>query len=206
MILPFGFMYLMFLGIMTIGQQILSSIIEEKNSRIIEVLLSAVSPLQLMTGKIIGLGGIGMTVMGFWALAAFLAAQYQQINISVSGGLLLCFLVYYVLGFLLFSAILAGIGSICNTLKETQSLLTPIVLLMIIPMITWMELTRSPDGLMARVMSFIPPLTPMVMVLRLSAAPTIWWVEIAASMIVLLAAVLATIWAAGNSEQVSDRQ
>jgi ABC-2 type transport system permease protein len=198
MILPFGFMYLMFLGIMTIGQQILSSIIEEKNSRIIEVLLSAVSPQQLMTGKIIGLGGIGLTVMAFWALAAFGAAQYQHVNIPVSPILLLCFLVYYILGFLLFSAILAGIGSICNTLKETQSLLTPIIMLMVVPIITWMELVRSPDGLMARVMSFIPPLTPMVMIVRLSAAQKIWWVEIAASMAVLLAAVLATIWIAGK--------
>ena len=198
MILPFGFMYLMFLGIMTIGQQILSSIIEEKNSRIIEVLLSAVSPRQLMTGKILGLGGVGMTVMAFWALAAFLGAQYQHVNVSVSAGILICFLIYYILGFLLFSAILAGIGSICNTIKETQSLLTPVILLMIVPMITWMELVRSPDGLMARVMSFIPPLTPMVMVLRLSAAQKIWWVEIAASMAVLLAAVLATIWIAGK--------
>jgi ABC-2 type transport system permease protein len=198
MILPFGFMYLMFLGIMTIGQQLLSSIIEEKNSRIIEVLLSAVSPRQLMTGKIIGLGAVGMTVMAFWALAAFGAAQYQHLNIPVSTGLLLCFLVYYILGFLLFSAILAGVGSICNTIKETQSLLTPIVLIMIIPMITWIQLTRSPDSLMARVMSFIPPLTPMVMVLRLSAAESIWWVETAASMVFLFAAVIATIWAAGK--------
>jgi ABC-2 type transport system permease protein len=67
-----------------------------------------------------------------------------------------------------------------------------------VPIVTWMELVKSPDGLMARVMSFIPPLTPMVMILRLSAAQTIWWVEIAASMAWLLAAVLATIWIAGK--------
>jgi len=151
------------------AQHMLSSVIEEKNSRVIEVLLSALSPFELMSGKIVGLAGVGLTVMGLWAGAAYLVARRQGLEIPVTGELLAYFILYYILGFVLFSTMLAGLGSICNTLKETQSLMTPLVLLSIIPLLAWVKLVQSPDGLLARLLSFVPPLTPMVMVLRLAA-------------------------------------
>jgi ABC-2 type transport system permease protein len=193
MMIPFFFMYLMFMGIVGTGQQMLSSIIEEKSSRIIELLLSAVSPFQLMAGKILGLSGIGLTVMSLWSAAAYGAARWQGLNVDVTVELMLYFVVYYILGFLLFSSILAGVGSGCNTIKETQGLMMPIMMVIIVPLISWFKLVQSPDGTLARVLSFVPPLTPMVMVLRLSAGSDIWWVEIVISIILLSAAVLATI-------------
>lgn len=198
MMVPFFFMYMIFLGMVGTGQQMLGSIIEEKGSRIIEVLLSAVSPFQLMAGKILGLAGIGMTVMALWAVGAYAAARWQDLNVSVTPELLLYFVVYYILGFLLISAILTGIGSVCNTIKETQSLMMPVMIIFIIPMIAWFQLVRSPNGLMARVFSFIPPMTPMVMVLRLAAGSDVWFVEIAASIILLILTVLLVIWAAAK--------
>ncbi|MHC4336472.1 MAG: ABC transporter permease [Planctomycetota bacterium] len=198
MMVPFCFMYLMFMGMVGTGQHMLSSIIEEKNSRVIEVLLSAVSPFQLMAGKILGLAGIGLTVMALWAVAAYAAARWQDLNVSVTTELLLYFVVYYILGYLLFSAILTGIGSVCNTIKETQSLMMPIMLIFIIPMIAWFKLVQSPNGTMARVFSFIPPVTPMVMILRLAAGADVWFVEIGASILLLAVAVLVVIWAAAK--------
>jgi len=198
MMIPFFFMFLIYMGIVGIGQQMLSSVIEEKNSRVIEVLLSAVSPFQLMAGKILGLAGIGLTVISLWAVAAYGAARWQGLNIDVTPELLLYFVVYYILGFLLFSSILAGIGSICNTIKETQSLMMPIVLVFILPLISWFKLVQSPDGTFARVLSFIPPVTPLVMILRLSASSNVWIVEILASIVLLIVAVLATIWASAK--------
>jgi ABC-2 type transport system permease protein len=198
MMVPFFFMYLIFMGMVGTGQHMLSSIIEEKNSRIIEVLLSAVSPFQLMAGKILGLAGIGLTVMALWSAAAFAAARWQGLNVDVGPQLMVYFVIYYILGYLLFSAILTGIGSVCNTIKETQSLMMPVMLIFIIPMIGWFKLVQSPDGTLARVLSFVPPVTPMVMVLRLAAGSNVLFVEIAASMLVLAAAVIVVIWAAAK--------
>jgi ABC-2 type transport system permease protein len=112
--------------------------------------------------------------------------------------LMVYFVVYYILGYLLFSAILTGIGSVCNTIKETQSLMMPVMLIFIIPMIGWFKLVQSPDGTLARVLSFVPPVTPMVMVLRLAAGSNVLFVEIGASILVLAAAVLVVIWAAAK--------
>lgn len=198
MLVPFFFMYLIFMGMMSSGQQMLSSVIEEKNSRVIEVLLSAVSPFQLMTGKILGLATIGLTVVSVWAGLAYLAVWYTGVSIDIAGAMLLWFPVYYVLGFLLFTSILAGIGSTCNTIKETQSLMMPVMLVFILPLMAWPKLVQSPDGTLARVLSFVPPVTPMVMVLRLSASSSISTLEIIASIIVLALGVMATVWAAAK--------
>jgi len=198
MMVPFFFMFLIYAGTVGMAQHMLSSVIEEKNSRVIEVLLSALSPFELMSGKIVGLAGVGLTVMGLWAGAAYLVARRQGLEIPVTGELLAYFILYYILGFVLFSTMLAGLGSICNTLKETQSLMTPLVLLSIIPLLAWVKLVQSPDGLLARLLSFVPPLTPMVMVLRLAAGSDVWIVEIVASIVVLVVAVLAAMWLAAR--------
>lgn len=198
MMVPFFFMYLMFFGIFGNGQQMLTSIIEEKSSRVIEVLLSAVSPFQLMAGKILGLTGIGLTVVGLWTVAAYAAAQWKGVNIDVTPVLLSYFVLYYILGFVFFSSILAGIGSICNTLKDAQSLMMPITLIFVLPLISWFKLVHNPQGIFARVLSFLPPLTPMVMVLRLSASSDVRIVEVLASMLLLVVSVLGAIWLAAK--------
>lgn len=180
------------------GQHMISSIIEEKNSRIIEMLLSAVSPFELMAGKILGLAGVGLTVMILWGLAAYGAATWRGINVDIGPDLVAYGLVYYVLGFVLFSAILAGVGSVCNTIKETQSLMMPITLIFVVPLIAWPQLARDPNGDLARVLSYIPPTTPMLMVLRLASSPDIWWGEIPLSILLLVVGVFATIWGAAK--------
>jgi len=176
----------------------ISSIIEEKNSRIIEMLLSAISPFQLMAGKILGLAGVGLTVMALWGAAAYGTATWQGIKIDIGPVLLAYGLAYYVLGFVLFSAILAGVGSICNTVKETQSLMMPVTLIFVIPLIAWPQLARDPNGDLARVLSYVPLTTPMLMVLRLSSGPDIWWGEVAISFLVLIVGVLVSIWLAAK--------
>lgn len=198
MMVPFAFMYLIFIGIVGMGQHMISSIIEEKNSRIIEMLLSAVSPFELMAGKILGLAGVGLTVMVLWGAAAYGAAVWRGINVDIGLDLVAYGLVYYVLGFVLFSAILAGVGSVCNTIKETQSLMMPITLIFVVPLIAWPQLARDPNGDLARVLTYIPPTTPMLMVLRLASSPDIWPGEIVISILVLVVGVFATIWAAAK--------
>jgi ABC-2 type transport system permease protein len=198
MMVPFFFMYLIFMGMIGTGQYMIGSVIEEKGRRIIEVLLSAMSPFELMAGKILGLGAIGLTATGLWAAAAYMAARWQGLNIEVTASLVVYFVIFYILGFLLLTSLLAGVGSVCNTLKETQSLRMPIMLVFILPLIAWFKLVQNPNGMLARVLSFVPPLTPLVMVLRVSASPDVWIGEIILSMILLSAVVLATIWAAAK--------
>jgi ABC-2 type transport system permease protein len=198
MMVPFFFMFLIYMGIVGIGQQMLSSVIEEKNSRIIEVLLSAASPFEFMTGKILGLGGIGLTVVGLWAAAGYGSAVWRGLDIEITGALLFYFLIFYVLGFLLFSSMLAAIGSVCNTLKETQGLMMPIVLIFVLPLISWYKLVQSPDGVFARVLSLVPPVSPLVMILRMSASSNVPTVDIIASIALLVAALLFSMWLAGR--------
>jgi len=198
MMVPFAFMYLVFIGIVGMGQHMISSIIEEKNSRIVEMLLSAISPFQLMAGKILGLAGVGLTVMALWGAAAYGTASWQGIKIDIGPDLLAYGLAYYILGFVLFSAILAGVGSICNTVKETQSLMMPITLVFVIPLVVWPQLARDPNGDLARILSYVPLTTPMLMVLRLSSGPDIWWGEVVISFLVLIAGVLVSFWLAAK--------
>lgn len=195
---PFFFMYLLFLGIMTMGQQMLSSIIEEKSSRVIEVLLSAVSPFQLMGGKILGLVGIGLTVVCLWGLAAIGTARWYGLDVGIAPTILPYFVIYYILAFMLFGATMVGIGSICNTIKESQSLMTPITIFCILPLLAWQNIVRDANGILARVLSFIPPTTPMVMILRLSSGADIWSVEVFGSIVLLAASVLASMWIAAK--------
>ena len=136
--------------------------------------------------------------MVLWGLAAYGAATWRGINVDIGPDLVVYGLVYYVLGFILFSAILAGVGSVCNTIKETQGLMMPITLIFVIPLIAWPQLARDPNGDLARVLTYVPPTTPMLMVLRLASSPDIWWGEIAISILVLIVGVLATIWAAAK--------
>lgn len=198
MMVPFFMMFMIYMGIMVIGGQVLSSIIEEKSSRIIEIILSAVSPFEFMAGKILGLSGIGMAVVGLWMLAAFGTAHSQNLAIDISGMMFVYFIIYFILGFLFFSTLMASMGSICTTIKETQSLMTPIVMLLIVPMIAWFNLVQSPNGLFARILSYIPPMTPLVMTLRLSATSDISIIEIVASIVVLFLSVLAALWIAAK--------
>jgi ABC-2 type transport system permease protein len=198
MMMPFAMMFLIYIGIISIGQHILSSVIEEKNSRIIEVLLSAVSPFQLMAGKIFGLVGVGLTVVAVWCFLGFSAGGLRGIKIDLSFDFLIIFIIYYILGFMFFSALLAGFGSLCNTIKESQSLMGPVVMVLIIPMLSWYELARNPNGIFARVLSMIPPVSPLVMVLRLAASSDISQIEIIISLTILLLAVIFAFWLAGK--------
>jgi ABC-2 type transport system permease protein len=198
MMVPFFFMYLIFLGVFVNGQQMLTSVIEEKSSRIIELLISTVTPFELMAGKIIGLTCIGFVVVAIWALAAISAAEYRGLNIDISLQLIIYFIVFYVLGYLLISSIMAGIGSVCNTLRDAQNLMLPVTLLYIVPMLSWFKLVQEPNGLYSRILSFIPPITPMVMILRLSSSGDVPLFEVIISIIVLIVSVIFVIWLAAK--------
>ena len=198
LMVPFFFLFLMFMGVSGTSQGMLTSVIEEKNSRVMEVLLSALSPFQLMAGKIVGLTAIGLTVVGVWAAAACGAAATQGIGDMVSPSMLGYFIVYYILGFLLMASMLAAIGSACNTLREAQSLVGPVMMLLVLPMVAWFFIAQRPEGPLAVILSFIPPITPMVMILRIAALPDLAPFQIVASILLLGVSVPLVMWASAK--------
>jgi ABC-2 type transport system permease protein len=195
---PFAFMFLMFTGVFGVSQGLLTSVIEEKSSRIMEVLLSGLSSLQLMAGKILGMACVGITLMGLWTTAGYLTARNQNLqyllHVAYPGWLV----TYYLLGFLLLSSVLAALGSAVNSLKEAQSLMSPITIVMIVPMIAWFFIMQYPNSIWVVLLSFVPPITPLVMVLRLSGAQTVPAWQLPATTAVLAAAALGTVWLASR--------
>lgn len=201
---PVAFVYLLWVSIFTVTQMLLTNTVEEKSNRIIEVLLSSVSPIQLMAGKIAGIAATGLTMVGSWILAFFLGtkllplllSEIPDIDLSVLASdpiYIGSFLVYFLLGYLLYAAIIVGIGSVCNTIKEAQNLMTPIMVFLIVPLIAMVPIGKDPNGTLAQVLSFVPPFTPFVMMNRAAGPPTT--LEYVLTTVLLLASVGAALWA-----------
>jgi len=183
----------MFFALMPTGQILMRSVIEEKSNRVIEVLLSSVSPLELMVGKIIGLGAVGLTLLGTWAGVGALLTLRLGTSVPLSAGEIGMFLLFFPPGYLLFAALLGAIGSICSSERDAQPFLMPISLMLILPVMLGMAIAQSPDHILARVLSFFPPLTPSLMLFRyVIKEPPAW--EIAASWTLLLAATVGMFW------------
>jgi ABC-type Na+ efflux pump permease subunit len=171
---------------------------ELQRTRVVEVLLSAVSPLQLMAGKIIGMVLVGILLLAVWVSVGYSVAQARGYGYLIPGEMLVYLVLYFVPGFLLFSAFLAAIGSVCNTLKEAQSMASPITILNIVPMMLWFPLSQNPGSAFAVVLSYVPPITPFVMILRICADPDTPLWQVVTTLALLWASVVVTIWAAAK--------
>lgn len=197
-ITPFAFMFLLYMGTFGISMGLLTSVIEEKSSRVVEVLLAAVSSTQLMAGKILGMVLVGVLVMGVWAAVGYVGAQARNVGYMVTPFRLVFVALYFVPGFLFMSSLLAAIGAACNTLKEAQSMSSPLSLINIVPMVMWFQLSQYPNSVLSVVLSYIPPITPFVMILRVCADPDIPIWQIITTQALLWLCVAGMIWAAGR--------
>lgn len=204
---PVGFVYLLWIAIMSIVQMLLNNTIEEKSNRILEVLLSSVSPVELMAGKILGITATGLTMIGTWMLflvgvvSIALSLVGDRIDLGLASVItdplfLGSFVVYFVLGYLFFAALIVGVGSVCNTLKEAQNLMMPIMMLMMVPLLTMMPVGKDPNSTMAKVLSFIPPFTPFVMMNRAAGPPALW--EYLATTVLMVVSVALALWGAAK--------
>lgn len=177
-----AFCGIMFAMIFSFGQLVMRSIIEEKNSRIIEVLVSSVSPFQLMMGKVFGLGAANLTQVAAWVLlGAGLYSMRANIDIDPSidrilfnPAIIIFFVLFMVSGYLLFSTFFALIGSLVNSEKEAQAFIMPITMVMILPFMMGLHVVQEPSSTLSTVLSFIPILTPTMMMMRVVfIAPTL---------------------------------
>ncbi len=196
MLLPMGFMTLLWIATFTSGNFLLTTTIEEKSSKVMEVLLSAVSPMELLCGKILGYAFVSLVMLGMYGALGMAGLAAAAMGDLVSPGMLLLMLVYFVMAYAFVSTMMASVGSAVNDLREAQSLITPAMLVLVLPMMLWLPISEQPNGWVAIIFSFIPPVIPFIMVLRVAASsePIAAW-EVALSLVWGFAWVAVFIWA-----------
>jgi ABC-2 type transport system permease protein len=191
-------MMLMFMTIFLAAQPMLESVLEEKSQRIAEVLLGSVNSLQLMAGKLLGGLGGSLTVVATYAAGGLAVAWYFDALQLLPLRIVPWFLVYQILAVMMFGSLFLAVGAACNQLKEAQSMLMPIWLLMMCPLFVWIHVVRDPTGSFGTWLSFLPPATPLLMVLRLGASAAVPWWQPALGIPVMLAATWLCVFAAAR--------
>jgi ABC-2 type transport system permease protein len=180
------FVMLLFMAVIQTGQHLFRGVIEEKSNRIIEVLLSSIKPKQLMGGKIIGLGGAGLTLVAIWSIAGLIGLKLSGgFGVTIAPMTILYFVIFFILGYLLYSTFMAIIGAIMNSEQEAQQFISIISMALMVPLFVAMIIVKHPDSIIATILTMIPPFTPSMMVFRLSIT-AVPMVEIIASIIVLV--------------------
>ncbi len=208
---PVIFVYFLWISILINTQMLITNTIEEKSNKLIEVLLSSVPAITLMGGKIIGIAATGLTIILAWltmALAFFIGLPLlagielpvDLTNVIADPFFLLSFIMYFLLGYLLYAALLVGLGSLCNNLKEAQNLILPVQMIQIVPILMMVPIGRDPNGSLAQIMSYIPPLTPFVMMNRAAGPPTTF--EYVVTTALLLVSIVGAFWLAAKMFRV----
>lgn len=193
--------FVMYLVIMLYGMNVARSIIEEKTSRIFEVLLATVRPEAMMAGKIIGVGSVGLTQVGIWLVAALALAGTSvavhlggdTIHMSLTLGQVMFFFVYFILGYLFYASIAAALGAMTNSEQELQQLNMFLVLPLVVCFAALGTVMLTPDVMMSRVLALIPPFTPLLMYMRISLGHPFKW-EIALSIVLMTVSICGIIW------------
>ncbi|SFW62514.1 ABC transporter permease [Amycolatopsis australiensis] len=192
--------FLLYLSIITYGMMVAQGVVEEKSSRVVEILLASVRPWQLLLGKVIGLGLVGLTQLVILGVAGLIAASATGV-FTLSGfatGTLLWGLLWYLLGFLLYATIYGALGSLVSRQEDTQSVVSPLNIILIAGFIAGINLLlQDPSGTAAKVLSLIPLLSPILMPARISTGAAAGW-EIGLSLVLTVALVAVLTWVGGK--------
>ena len=212
--------FLIYLFIFMYGSMVMRGVIEEKTSRIVEVIISSVRPFQLMMGKIVGVALVGLTQFVLWILLTYsIASLFEvvfmnsnnqseiitgilssvgQINLS---SIVVSFLFYFIGGYLLYSSLFAAIGSAVDTESDTQQFVLPITIPLILSLVMIEPIMNNPDGTLAIWLSIIPFSSPIIMMVRLPFGGVENW-EIIISATVLICTFLSTTYIASKIYRV----
>jgi len=202
-ILGMVFTFLIYMFILSYGGMVMQGVIEEKTNRIIEVMVSSVKPFDLMMGKLIGVGLVGLTQFLIWAtlIVTFSLSStfffggleiFQKINNMTAGvdflGLFFYFILFFIGGYLIYASLFAAIGAMVNTQEDTQQYMMPLTVLIIFAFLVGSYSSQNPDGPLAFWASLFPLTSPIVMMTRLPFGVP-WW-ELLLSMTLLLFTVI----------------
>lgn len=198
-LLPFVFLMLIYIAAVTGGQYLMLGTLEEKGSRVMEVILSACSARELMIGKLIGQGLVGLAVLGMYAAVGSGIAGRFGVLTQIPTSILPWMIFYFLLAYFFIGALMLAVGSAVTEIREAQALYTPITIVIVMPFMLMIPIMQNPGSLLARIFSFFPPTTPYVMVMRMSQPShviPVW--ELIATAVCGLLGVAATVWMAAK--------
>jgi ABC-2 type transport system permease protein len=203
----FSLVMVLYVTVLLHGVNVMRAVLEEKTSRVMEVMLSTARSSELMAGKILGVAAVGLTQIGIWAAmvifpsAGGLLAGMSAIKGILSPGLLVYFAVFFLLGFALYSTLCAAVGAMVNSEQEAQQLQFVVMLPMIVAVIILVNVFQYPSSPMAVWASMFPLTAPLIMFMRVALqSPPIW--QIALSIILMIATVFGLVWACGRIYRV----
>ena len=208
--LAVGMMTVLYGMIIFYGNLVMRGVIEEKQSRIMEVLLSSLRPFDLMLGKLIGIGLVSLTQVGLWLLSLALLSMASAAPALASNSfklpplaplLLVFFFIFFVLGYFLFSTLYLIIGAMVSTEEDAQQLQMPVMLSIVVPMILLEHVLRQPNSFSSVLLSLIPIFSPILMFGRISVQLPPFW-QIGLSIALLLGAIWAAVWVAAKIYRV----
>ena len=196
--------FLLWSLIITGASILLNSVMEEKSNKILEVLLSSASPMEILTGKVLGVALLTITVLVGWGgigaagLVSFAPETAGMIgDILLSGGMLAWFAAFMVGGYLMYAVLFAAVGAFCETPRDAQTLMGPIMMVLVIPIMTMTMAMNTPDAPTVKILSWIPFFTPFLMMARLPHDPPM--IELVASMAGMFAFALFMVWLSGRA-------
>ncbi|MEM7306346.1 MAG: ABC transporter permease [Planctomycetota bacterium] len=195
---PFGGLMLLFLIVMTAAPQLMNQVLEEKMQRIAEVLVSAVSPFQLMLGKLLGSVCISLTLAAIYLGGVFWATHHYGVSDLVPASTYPWFIGLMVFALLMYGSLFSALGSACSELRDAQSLMMPAMIVLMVPMFALSAIIESPNGSIAVGLTYFPTATPMVLLLRVLAppGPPAW--EYIAGPLMCLATTGVLLWASSK--------
>jgi ABC-2 type transport system permease protein len=203
------FFFLIYMSIFIYGAYIMRGVLEEKNNRIVEVIVSSVRPTTLMLGKILGIGLVGLTQYSVWAclaIAVTLPGAAAVMGMSegvppIPAGTIGAFVLFFLLGYFLYASLYAALSAPFNTEQEAQQFVIIPGMMLILTSTTWFFAFNQPNGTLATVLSFFPFTAPLMMFMRISVqTPPLW--QIGLSVAILLATIWAVAWFAGRVYRV----
>ncbi|MCK4578151.1 MAG: ABC transporter permease [Candidatus Marinimicrobia bacterium] len=191
---PIIYTLILFMAIFLSAQIIMRGIIEERGNRVIEILLSSISSKDLMTGKILGIGLIGLTQLAIYLTVAMLTQLYfREAGWQWEG--LVWFLIFGIPGYFLYAAIFAAFGSLFESDQEAQQFVGVFNIIPVLPLLFSTLIIMQPESLAVRVASFVPPITPFIMIMRLTVSDVAPWEIVAPLLLLIISAYLAMRWA-----------
>ena len=195
---PGALMVLMFMLIFVGGTPAMQGVVEEKLQRIAEMVLGSVRPFELMLGKLLGLMGVSLTLAALYLGGAYGLALHYGVADLVSPAVMAWFIAYLVVGVVMYGALFIAVGAACSDLRDTQTMLWPVMLLAMLPLFVWINVAREPTSTFSTVASLIPTATPMLMILRVAVPPGVAPWQPALGLALMLMTTVIFIYAAGR--------
>ncbi len=206
--------FLLYMSIILYGQNVLRGVLEEKTTRVAEVVVSSVPPETLLAGKILGVGAVGLTQQILWVVTTVLMFKLRQPLLDkfgittmpfalpdISIGLAFLLLLFFILGFIFYSSLYAAVGASVNTEQEAQQAVQPMLILLVATAIFINPILLNPTSKLASIMSWLPFSAPIIMPLRLSLGSVPWY-EVAGSLVGVAIACWGATWLAARIYRV----